>query len=1034
MRSDIKIGEGWGVGERAVGAEPATRGPLLRLPAAVLRLFSNLPPAPLAQARAALPDRSGVRWLRDDLCAVVPVAADPGVGDVALQIGSELLRSLGSAKGLGLLVTPGRIEVAGEAWKLEDDALHQCLDELPPALGPGLHLTARKARRLEFPRVLEPAGNYLGAGLPPIPLFAARAVAPGKVPWRSAEMLRVTPDYVSRPTVDAALALLHEVPVVVVQGGLGVGKSRAVHQALAGRRTLWATLRPARHRGPSLGAQLAWGLAAGGADSAPWARELGFDGSRQWLEPDGAPPQLGDPGLFGHLFPGWLRRAPGEVPVVVCDGLESTTELDARLLVQLARAAEAGHFRLVLVVRGALPAAVAATRWPVVEIPPLGGNESEAHARQVSAGLELPARLFERLLSHAAGHPFAFEEALAGLAELERLIEVDGRLRYRGPADGEFVPSDRFVRHVEAEVARLADPWALRLLALNEGAIPDDRLSAAVASGSAETHTRDWVAGALAAGFVVPAESPWGAAVDVPSPAVRAAIRWTVDAGSLRPQLLELGRSLTAAASPTGDWRSYPMPKGPEEGSGSALERARGSGAPTSDLVPALAAELAAERARGIDAESELQMLWTLLPLARRVGVLGDFRGDLERALALAATDPVKRFALAGLRAELAEDEGRLDEAADTLRGALRSAEGATEQGRAVLVLRLGRVLIRLRRFDEAGDLLARVVPVLDAAGASSLAASGRFHLAEIARHHHRLDEARQLHLEALEVRRRVGTAKPIGASLAFLGVTELRAGRTTEALEHFREAEEVYRRVGDEEEAASALLGIGQAATRLGNFMGATAPLKRALELQRERGDEAGEAVVRLSLAENLLDLGRPREALAEARQARFGLELHSQRSALAHVEQLLGRIALSQRKPTEARLFFQSAYAAHEALGHHEQAAADLSWLLVLAVERDRDEVVAQLVRDLKLALASCPEAERIELLEFRLYLGLERLWRVSEARGHLERAFRCLLRKTEYLPAELRNGFLSQIPEHQALMAAAAKAGLLGGLSAP
>lgn len=1030
MGSDIKANHGWGVTGLAAEAEAGRQTPILRLPAAVLRLFSTLPSELLAAARAHLPDRAGVRWLSEDLCAVVPVAADPGVGDVVLEIGAQLVAALGSAKGLELLVTPARLEVAGELWRLERDALQESLDERPPTLGPGLHLTAREARRLEFPRILEAVAPYVGVGLPPIPLFAARAVAPGKVPWRSAEMLRVAPAYVPRPSVDAALALLHEVPVAVVQGGLGVGKTRAVYQALADRRTLWATLRPFRHRGPSLGAQLAWGLAAAGSESTPWARELGYDGTTRWLETEGAPSQLSDPELFGHFFPGWLRRAPGESPVVVCDGVESTTELDARLLAQLAAAAEAGHFRLVLVVRGSLPAALAASRWPVVDIPPLGGDESERHAREISAGLGLPARLFERLLSHAAGHPFAFEEGLAALAELGHLSEEDGQLRYRGPSDGEFVPSDRFVRHVAAEVARLADPWALRLLALNEGAIPDDRLSAAAALGRPEATAGEWVAGALAAGLVVPAESPWGAAVDVPSLAVRAAMRWTVDAVSLRPQLLELGRNLTAAASPTGAWRTYPMLKGSEEGSGAVLEAARGGGAPTSELVPALAAELAAERARGIDPEGELQVLWTLLPMARRVGVLQDFRADLDRALDLAAEEPVKRFALAGLKAELAEDSGRLEEAVDVLRGALRSAEGATEQGRAVLVLRLGRVLVRLRRFEEAGDLLARVVPVLDASGASSLAASGRFHLAEVARHQNRQEEARQLHLEALAVRRRVGTAKPIGASLAALGVAELRAGRTTEALEHFREAEEIQRRVGDEEEAASALLGIGQAYTRLGNFIGATAPLKRALELQRERGDEAGEALVRLTLAENLLDLGRPREALAEARQARFGLELHSQSGALAYTEQLLGRIAFAQRKPTEARAHFQAALAAHRELENREQAAADLSWLLVLAVERDRDEVVAQLVRDLKAAMAEGPEAERAELLEFRLYLGLERLWRVSEARGHLERAARYLLRKTEYLPAELRNGFLSQIPEHQELMAAATKAGVLSG----
>ena len=78
--------------------------------------------------------------------------------------------------------------------------------------------------------------------------------------------------------------------------------------------------------------------------------------------------------------------------------------------------------------------------------------------------------------------------------------------------------------------------------------------------------------------------------------------------------------------------------------------------------------------------------------------------------------------------------------------------------------------------------------------------------------------------------------------------------------------------------------------------------------------------------------------------------------------------------------------------------------------------------------------PIPELGETLDLRIYRGL--MWLRSRGIDDsapitvLQRAYRELFRKTEMLDQELRNRFLLQIPENQAILNAATEHGISGG----
>ncbi len=1006
----------------------------LSLPAALLRIWDGRGGSVRERARRSLGTIPGVEWLRRDLCAVVPVAGDPAVYDLAVRAASAMVAACGAdSMALRQLVLAGRVMRSPRGIRAEAERLLEDLDRLMPDLpAGGVAVTSVVGSRLEIARRLGREVLFAGPSGTRVPIQPVGYEDGATPPWRSPTLFRHLVESVRRPDVEGMLRGVGGIEALRVGGGLGHGKTRAVWEALAkrGGRVVWVTARPSRHRGPGLAEQALHRLVLSGRPERRELADLGVLDLDELLEPGETAPAVDLRELLLDKLPTWLETAPEEPrATVVCDGLESATEGDLDLVSALADAALGGAgYRVVLIARtGAFDAGPRSLRdLPEVRVPAMEPDEIESFRQAACRGLSLAEAVAERFRAEAAGNPFAFEEGLVALAERDLIRQIHGNLFFRGGPETGYTPSSRLTQHVEAEVLRLGDPAPLRLLALAGEPVPDGCLRSAARAGGVASN-RGWLGPFLESGLVREAEGPWGPGVGLACPAFGSALRSEVRGESAESMRRLLGEAL-ADETHTGSWRTYRMLRGTEDAVDPLLAAAREQEAPPADLVAALKTELARHRAAEGKPETELGLLWALLPLVHRLEGLGGARAELERALDLASEDPKKWLALAGLQAELDEDEGRLAEAEAALRRALdesRKSRGKPVQ--ALLLLRLARLLVRRERFAEARELLDQVLPILEEAGATALAASAQFHLANIALHENRLDDALELHGRALAARRRLERAKPVGMSLSALGAVALQMGRYTEALSCYQEAEQVFSATGEEDQAAFALIGLGRAYRRLGDFLSATRPLRRALAIRERRGDRVGEALARLAAAENTLLLGRPGDALAEARRCHFDLTLASAHGPVAAAEQLLGRIFWIQRSPAEAARHLESALEAHRAADEPEAVALDLSWLLLVELQRGDPGEISRLVAELETAIGRCPSSERGDRLAFRLYRGLSALGREAEARSWLVRGYRGLLTKTEHLPAELRHRFLYQIREHEEMVRAATEAGL-------
>lgn len=1013
------------------GNEPTV--PRRIAPAALLWLQERPQAGILEAARRHDAARPGVSWVGPALAAVRPVAGDPGIFDTAVAYALGLIRSAGEAAALSVLIVPGRLQLAGEEVSLLPDPLLQDFSRCPPSLPPGeIHLTSYATTRLEVRRRLGKGPLYDGPSGSRCPLARLLGEEPEPLPWRNPELLRRRLSYVPRPTLDAALAAAG--PVVRVSGVLGSGKTRSVHRLLSrrGSSPLWLISRPERQGGPSLAAQLAArlvreaaaegrrlpGLAALGA-----AREIP---SERLLQPTAAPAALEDAAAAAKLLVRWLkgsRSAAGEVRAVVCDGLEAATAEDLDFACRLAQAAGERRFRLVLIARsgGRWPEPLAAL--PEIVVPPLDSGGISAFAAQVFSGLSLPPPVEERILAGAAGLPFALEEGVISLVHHRMMRQVYGSFFFSGEAETPYLPSARLVQHVEAEAQRLGEEELLRRLALADTPLP------AALVGSLGDAGPEWAEAYRQAGLLRPAASPWGAGVEIPFPAVRSAL-----AESLSPEDRErLRRELGGVVGPGNGaaWWRYRLLAGSEPAVPALLAAVESEAASGSELLEALTAELTLHREREGDAATELELLWNLLPLARRLGRLAGLTSELDRALELAREEPKRFLALSGLKSELEEAEGRLAAAEATIRLSLKRWGVGKEPGGALLVVRLGRLLIRQNRHGEARELLEQVEPILKRARVPSLHASCLFYLGNVALRQERMDDALDLHHRALALRRKIDPPKQVGASLSAIGRVSLRLGRYTDALAAYQEAEVLLRDCGDTAETSFALLGIGRVLARLGDYAGASAPLRQALALREEGDDVVGQAIARLAVAENHLHLEHPAAALEEVRRAYFTLKMLPQTpAALGDAEHLLGRILLLQRQPS-AREHFAAAAEVHREHQARELLAFDLARWSEAAILAGDDDQVRRLAGELASLLDDSYPLEQRENLELYLFRCLDRLEHAGEPPGravaHLRRAYRELLHRAEPLSRELRHRFLFQIPEHEAILSAATRAGL-------
>jgi len=94
------------------------------------------------------------------------------------------------------------------------------------------------------------------------------------------------------------------------------------------------------------------------------------------------------------------------------------------------------------------------------------------------------------------------------------------------------------------------------------------------------------------------------------------------------------------------------------------------------------------------------------------------------------------------------------------------ATEGKPDQRRALIVIQLGKTLLRQERMDKAKKLFGDLLSLVDRHGPTVLGANCHYHLGEVALWQRDLDEAAKHHEQALTIRRQHGQARAIGASL----------------------------------------------------------------------------------------------------------------------------------------------------------------------------------------------------------------------------------------------------------------------------
>jgi tetratricopeptide (TPR) repeat protein len=1024
----------------------------LRLPAIFLRYWSDPRAESYAESVVApFCELPGVRRAGPRFLAVLPIPGDPGEVITAVRLAERMIadyrlhlparRREERGTGLGILLVPGWARLSGQKVSREAEPLLDALELHPPKLPRDrVYLTGYAAARAEGTLTALPVAPYEAASGVRATLFERGEVRPDARPWHNTRLLRRTLTYQPRP-IDQALFEHRESPLLRVTGPLGCGKTRAVWQAFGpesnslGMTCIWVPV-PVRRAGEGLAArllrQIARGIGEGSADVTltSCARWLLGEADRCEKAAEADLPGLVNPAVAAVSA---ALATSGSTLRLVFDDLQAASERDADLLSRLlAGPAPLSGARVVLVGRSRAHTADASDlaafpSAPEVRVPPMGAAGITTLAETLSAGLDMPPEVRQRFAEAASGLPLALEEDLARRIQSRQLRSRYGNFFFGGAKSADAEPSLRLVQLLEAETSALGNPLPLRLLAVAGVAVPAREIAAAVFSLGGQLPA-GWEEPFLASGWLHRTRSPWGLGVDLVAASYARAFARTVpeeEAVTLRRALGEILAEVSG--EPAALWHAYRLLSGSAEAVSPILDLARDQPAAVTPrrILTGLASELAAHRERGGDAARELQILWILLPLARRLGQLAEFESDLHRALEIAGEEPRKLLALASLKADFDLSLGRFVAGEKTVRGVLRQVLAADAGRQSVLLLQLGRLLARQGRRREARELFERLLTAAEARQGLSLAATCRFHLGNLALFEQRLPVAETLHQKALAARREEANPLAVAASLCALGAVAQARGCYPEALATLAEAQEVLGKDGDEAEESFVLLGLGRAHAELGDRLAAARYLRRALLLREGRPDRLGEAVVRLAIAANHLDLGQTEKAAEEARLAHFHLSLAPEGALLGDAEQLLGRIELFRQRFPSAALHFVAALEIHQRHGDISSALLDRGWQLELSLAREDSREVRRLVRELTGKIEEVPAGSRAALA-FRLSRGLDWLHarglQLGDPAPLLERAYRAVLATAGTLAPELRHRYLFEISDHAAILAAA------------
>lgn len=1028
--------------------DPARTLPLkLRLPAAILRFWSDKDPASADIAADQLSRRTrsrpGFHHLGPETLAVTAESGDPAIYDTAIHLGLQLVAATGKDRSqLCVLVLPGEILLHDGTAESEANLLAERAPSWFTGLQPGaVHLTGWVLRMLELPRQTHELAVSGTVSDQRLPVFRIGLRLPEFSPWRNAEILNRRIKVIHRLGSMTQGGELLASAAWRIQGPVGCGKSHFAHHLLYAAKAprLWLRGEPAHRRTGSWASRIVQQLETAAADDGimPPFPQLDDIGLLETLR-DMA---TGDPAEALPRVLAGIASGVDSTFYLVIDDLEQATPEDLLELEQLIGRRElGGSFRLLLVGRRGLALPSKLQDLTTLEIGPLDEEAMGEFSQQLFAGLSLPQPTQKRLCDATAGCPLALEEGMIALIREQSLRRVYGSFFFAGRESAGFSPSPRFLCHLQGETIRLGIPGPLHLLSVAETSIPAELLQHA-ADRMAQSVPENWREIAVDSALVTPTDTPWGPGLGFTCRVFATTLEKGIDPDSVQDLRAALGETLaTEGRNGRAFWETYRVLRGTPTATYALLQSLDTSYVaqiPRDTLLDELTQELHRHRERDGEPETELRLLWKLLPLARKSARLNEFATDLERAVHLARDQPRRLLALAGLKAEMEQDAGRYSEAESTIRLALEAAKGIDERRQALLLIQLGRLLLDQERYRDAQELFQKLVQNLDRSGLEALSASCRYYLGNIAFHEGRYEEALELHRKALDRRQRQDLKRAAGTSLTALGAIYWALGNYPQALSCYREAQNTLEIHGGDEDRAFPLLGLGRALNSLGDYTSASRPLRQALALREGKDDIAGEAVARLAVAENHLFLGQLDRAQEQTTRALFQLNLLSRKALLADAEQLLGRIRTRSRQFESAQRHLRNALALHREKDNRLATATDLGHLVKLALTERNDDDVARYTLALQEAIAELARPELVEQLHFRMYEALE--WLRSRGQSvtveplpSLEKAYREVFRKASHLEPELRHHFLFQISEYRDILSAAARAGLTTDLT--
>ncbi len=220
-------------------------------------------------------------------------------------------------------------------------------------------------------------------------------------------------------------------------------------------------------------------------------------------------------------------------------------------------------------------------------------------------------------------------------------------------------------------------------------------------------------------------------------------------------------------------------------------------------------------------------------------------------------------------QADRQQTAGQPDQAAHTYQRALAYLQDQpetewTRENIAVMYHQLGMAAQDRGRLDEAEDWLRRAIRIREELGLRDLLATDYHQLGNTAYLRGRLDEAEDWYRKALTIDEELGNRPGMASTYHQLGITAWRRGRLDEADDWYRQALTINEELGNRPGMAGSYYQLGITAQRRGRLDEAEDWSRKALTIEEELGD-------RPHMALTYAQLGR----LAEDRdQAPLALE----------------------------------------------------------------------------------------------------------------------------------------------------------------